>query len=126
MICSTTYRTALSLVGAVVMTLGTFSMLRASAPWDSPRSEVVGYHDADLTRPANTAKLYKRIHTAAERVCAPQAMACLGDKQRLSKCVNEAVTAAVAKINHPQLNALHSATIDRWQAANEQPVKHGV
>ena len=34
MICSTTYRTVLSVVGSMIMTLGTFSMLQASAPWD--------------------------------------------------------------------------------------------
>jgi UrcA family protein len=125
MICSTTYRTALSLVGAVVMTLGTFSMLQASAPWDAPRSEVVGYHDADLTRPASTAKFYKRIRQAAEHVCAPQVTPGLAGKQRLQECVETAVATAVAKVNHPQLNALHSATIDRWQLASERLVKPG-
>jgi UrcA family protein len=129
MICSTTYRSALSVVGAMVMTLGTFSMLQASAPWDSPaspRSEAVGYQDTDLTRASNTARLYKRIHSAAVRVCAPLAGSGLGTKQRAHKCVDDAVAAAVAEINHPQLSALHSATIGRWQVSNARAAKSGV
>jgi len=126
MICSTTYRTALSLVGAVIMTLGTFSILRASAPWGSPRSEFVRYHDSDLNKPANTQRLYNRIHAAAERVCAPLKSGGLEARERLHACVDQAVAAAVANVNHPQLSALHSATIGRWQAASAQQVKPGV
>ena len=73
MICSTHYRTALSIVGAVIMTLGTFSMLQASAPWEPQRGQLVRYHEADLNQPASATRLYKRIHTAAEKVCAPLA-----------------------------------------------------
>ena len=126
MICSTTYRSALSFVGAVVMTLGTFSMLQASAPWDTPRSEVIGYYDVDFDRPASTARLYKRIHAAATRVCAPVASLDARTRLRVHECVDQAVARAVTEVNHPQLSALHSATISRWQASNGQPVKPGV
>lgn len=125
MICSTTYRTWLSVVGSVVMTLGTFSMLQASAPWDSPRGEIIGYHDADLARPADAAKLYKRIRAAAVKVCEPLASPNFNSVQRVNACVNLAVADAVAKVNHPTLNALHSATMGRWQLANERRVKSG-
>ena len=126
MICSTTYRSALSLVGAVVMTLGTFSMLQASAPWDTPRTEVVGYYDADFNRPASTARLYKRIHAAATRVCAPVVTPSTSTRQRVRECVDAAVAKAVSEVNHPQLSALHSATMSEWQASNEQLAKPGV
>ena len=70
MICSTTYRTVLSLTGAVIMTLGTFSMLQASV-------------DQNFAR-------------------------------------------AAARAESTQSTALHSATIDRWQVANERLAKPGV
>ena len=108
------------------MTLGTFSMLQASAPWDTPRSEVVGYYDVDFNRPASTARLYKRIHAAATRVCAPVASLDARTRLRVHECVDQAVAKAVTDVNHPQLSALHSATISRWQASNGQPVKPGV
>lgn len=123
MICSTIYRSVLSFTGSLIMTLGTFSMLQASAPWESPQSELVRYHNSDLTRPE---KLYKRIHAAAERVCAPLDGYGVNAGHYTHKCIDEAVAAAVAEINHPQLSALHSATITRWQAASERRVKPGV
>jgi len=126
MICSTTYRTVLAFGGAMIMTLGTFSILQASAPWDSPRTEYVHYHDADLKQPANTVRLYKRIEAAAGRVCAPLDSGGLATKQSLDSCVERAIGTAVAEVNHPQLSALHSATMGRWQAANERPVKSGI
>jgi UrcA family protein len=126
MICSTTYRTVLSLVGAVIMTLGTFSMLQASAPWDTPRSESVGYYNVDLSRPVSAERLYQRIHAAAERVCAPSVTPAASTRQRAHVCVDQAVNAAVAEVNHPQLSAVHSATMRRWQASNEAQVKPGV
>lgn len=126
MICSTTYRTALSLVGAAIMTLGTFSMLQASAPWDTPRSEVVGYYDGDLKSPASAERLYKRIHVAATHVCEPVVSANTSSRQRIRECVDQAVAAAIAEVNHPRLTALHSATMGEWQASRERLAKPGV
>jgi UrcA family protein len=108
------------------MTLGTFSMLQASAPWDTPRSEVVGYYTADLSRPADAARLYKRIRNAAARVCEPLVSATTGSRQRIHACVDQAVAAAIAEVNHPKLTALHSATMGQWQASREQLAKPGV
>lgn len=126
MICSTTYRTALSLLGSVIMTLGTFSMLQASAPWEPHRGELVRYHASDLDRPADVTRLYKRIHAAAEKVCAPHETGGLSASAYQRACVNQAVGDAVAKVNHPQLSALHSARIGRWQVASERLIKPGV
>ena len=126
MICSTTYRSGLSLAGAVIMTLGTFSMLQASAPWESHRSELVRYHDAGLEQPANATRLYERIHEAAEKVCAPLAEGDANARSHLNACIDGAVAAAVAEVNRPQLSAIHSATIGRWHLASEGLVKPGV
>jgi UrcA family protein len=120
MICSTTYRTLLSVAGSAIMMLGTFTLLKASAPWGTPRGELVRYHDADLNNPA---KLYKRLHAAAERVCAPLKGDGLVNAQLMNACIEQAVGGAVANVNDPQLSALHSATIGRWQLASGQHVK---
>lgn len=120
MICSTSYRTVLSVVGSMIMTLGTFSMLQASSSWDQPRTQVVSYQSSDLNRPANVAKLYKRIHVAAEQVCREFVKRDTSNLNRLHQCIDGAVSEAVAQVNHPQLSSLHSATIERWQLASER------
>ena len=125
MICSTHYRTALSLAGALIMTLGTFSMLQASAPWEPNRGEIVRYHDADLTSPAEVARLYKRIHIAAAKVCAPLGATDLSGHSKRRECIDTAVSQAVSDVNRPELNALHSATIGGWQVASERLSKRG-
>jgi UrcA family protein len=119
MICSTTYRSALSLAGAMIMTLGTFSMLQASAPWESHRSEIVRYHDTDLNRPANATRVYARIHSAAEKVCEPLGKG-LAARAQFEACVEGAIADAVAKVNRPELDAVHSATIGGWRVASER------
>ena len=119
MICSTTYRSALSLAGAMIMTLGTFSMLQASAPWESHRSELVRYHDADLNQAADATRLYARIHAAAEKVCAPLGKGIAAHVQ-FEACIAGAVADAVSKVNRPELDAVHSATIGGWRVASER------
>ena len=126
MICSTHYRTALSIVGAVIMTLGTFSMLQASAPWEPQRGQLVRYHEADLDQPASATRLYKRIHTAAEKVCAPLAKGDAKLRSHLDECIDDAVTNAVTEVNRPQLDAVHSARIGGWRVASERLASPGV
>jgi UrcA family protein len=126
MICSTTYRSALSLAGALIMTLGTFSMLQASAPWESHRGEIVRYHDADLNQPASATRLYERIRVAARKVCEPQASVDLSLHSQYRHCVDVAVGQAVRAVNRPELDAVHSATIGKWRVASERLVKPAV
>ena len=54
------------LVGA--LTLYPLSCL-AAAPSNNLRTEVVRFADLDLTRPAGTQELYRRIEHAARNVC---------------------------------------------------------
>lgn len=123
MICSTTYRTLLSLAGSAILTLGTLGVLQASAQGDGPHGQAVSYHAEDLAKPAYAARIYRRIQKAAEKVCDNAPLYNLGERNLLRRCVDESVAKAVADINHPQLNALHSATIKQWQAVNAQPQK---
>lgn len=122
MLCSTTYRTLLSFVGSLVLTLGTFGMLRASA-WDTSHRQAVGYHTADLASPAGAARVYHRIQAAAERVCSPAPTGLPSVQTAHRECVRQAVVNAVADIDNPQLSAVHSATMSRWRLADAQRVK---
>jgi hypothetical protein len=49
----------------------------------------------------------------------------LGGFSMLQASVDKTVATAIAKDHNAQLNALHSATIDGWQAADERAVKPG-
>jgi UrcA family protein len=72
---------------------------------ETARSVKVSYADLDLSTQAGAATLYSRIRGAARTVC--------GDDDlpythwAWKKCFNEAVGNAVAKVNNPQLTALH-------------------
>ena len=79
----------------------------AAAPVASPgdtitQSTVVSFHDLDLSKPADAARLYARIRQAAARVC-PSRWEDLPQRG----CYDEAVAAAVARINKPLLSARH-------------------
>jgi UrcA family protein len=126
MICSTTQRTVLSLAGSLILTLGAFSMLRASSTYDAARTALVRYDDVNLDRPGDVTRLYQRILSAAKNVCGPAHGADLGPKAIFAQCVDEAVARAVNDVNQPQLHALHSARIGGWQAASERRAKPGV
>ncbi len=79
--------------------------LSASAWADTilePRSLVVHFEDLNINDTLGAATLYKRIHGAAELVCndmeSALARALTG---RYKKCVQGAVSVAVARVNHP-------------------------
>lgn len=76
---------------------------RAAAP-DETYSTTIQFADLDLNRQAGIAKLYLRIKGAARRVCDYQANDHLGAKQAYPVCVKDAVSTAVARINHPLLS----------------------
>jgi UrcA family protein len=126
MICSTIQRTVLSLAGSLILTLGAFSVLQASSAHDAPRTALVHYGDVNLAKPDDVTRLYQRIHSAAENVCAPAQGADLNSKAIFAQCVDQAVARAVNDVNQPQLNALHSARIGGWQAASERRARPGV
>jgi len=74
---------------------------------DPVRSETVKFQDLNVSSPAGVEVLYRRIHFAAKRVCAPPAgwAAPVG----AATCTKDAEARAVAKVNLPQLTAYYQA-----------------
>lgn len=70
----------------------------------------VSYADLDLTRDAGAAALYSRIHFAARQVCEP-----VSDTwtwrvlEPARRCIEAAITRAVADVNAPVLTSYHLA-----------------
>jgi UrcA family protein len=96
---------------APIMLLGAvaaFAPAIASAAYgDSPNSvisasKVVRYHDLNLSQADDVAALYARIRRAAVEVCTSSAASAV---QR--DCYQEAIAAAVARVNSPSLKAYH-------------------
>jgi len=81
----------------------------------------VSFDDLDLGQLKGVTTLYSRIRVAADQVCS------LPDERRLERgrqfqaCVEEAVAAAVVRIDQPLLSSYHRATLDRRRlvSANE-------
>jgi UrcA family protein len=74
---------------------------------DQIRSETVKYADLKVDTPAGADALYRRIHSAARRVCGYDATSLWGPSV-WQNCVRPAVDVAVTKVNNPLLTALHT------------------
>jgi UrcA family protein len=74
---------------------------------DPIRSETVKFADLQVDTSAGVEVLYRRIQSAARRVCSYDATSIQGPSV-WQNCVRPAVDAAVAKVNNPQLTAIHT------------------
>ena len=85
-------------------------LLGVATAWADPsrtRSTEVSFRDLDMNTQAGAAKLYRRIQGAAQRVCGYEPT--LAQAQSIwQHCVLPTIDAAVAKVNNPQLTALHT------------------
>lgn len=63
----------------------------------------VSYDDLDLNREPGARKLYQRIKTAAENVCAPFNGRGLSQYMNQANCVASAIERAVKQVNEPML-----------------------
>jgi UrcA family protein len=77
-----------------------------SADENGSPAVIVSFSDLDLSKPAGTRVLYKRITNAARQVCQPLARRDLSLMPLWRDCYAEAVARAVAAINRPNLTAL--------------------
>src|SRR5262249_12542210 len=68
------------------------------------RSETVKFKDLNMGTPAGAEALFRRIHSAARRVCAPQGWS---DPLRATACTKDAEARAVAEVNLPLLTAYY-------------------
>jgi UrcA family protein len=94
---------------ATLAALATANLAAATPDTAEPRSTVVHYEDLDLSRPKDARRLYRRIKQAARRVCDNNP---LSDFKRLTeyeKCLGQAVTEAVEKVQSEQVTAIHRA-----------------
>jgi UrcA family protein len=91
---------------AIIAAVGLLGSAQALA--DEPQSIKVSYADLDLSTQAGATTLYNRIRSAARTVCgyddAPYG------HFAFKRCFKQAVGDAVAKVNSPQLTALHQGT----------------
>jgi UrcA family protein len=78
----------------------------AGEPDDQARKETVSFQDLNLDATAGVDALYKRIHAAAERVCAVSGGPKLGATAASAKCSKDAKARAIEKVNLPALTTL--------------------
>jgi UrcA family protein len=87
-------------------------MAQASEP-GVPLTKKVVYGDLNLDSEQGANTLYKRLHRAAEEVCAPFNNVELARRVAWQICVNHAVTAAVEQVNRPMVTAVHNRSVNR-------------
>ena len=77
----------------------------AAEPDGEVRMEDVKFQDLNLDTAAGVDALYKRIHAAAQRVCAVHAQEYLGSfsGRAAAKCTKDAEAQAIKEINLPAL-----------------------
>ena len=74
---------------------------------EQSRSETVKFADLKVDTSAGVAELYRRINSAARRVCLWETTN-VQSARIWQNCIRPTVDAAVAKVNNPRLTALHS------------------
>jgi len=96
---------------AAAATLGLASIVSQPAPAAEVSSKVVRINDLDLNTAAGNAELYKRLRSAAHRVCGSYdpADSSFGLRPILAaghgRCTQQALVKAVAQINRPAFSA---------------------
>ena len=81
----------------------------AATEYEEPRNVVVRYSDLNLSQPRDASTLYGRIQRAAREACENDEASSLARLQRYHKCVDQAVTNAVAAISSQRLTEIHEA-----------------
>jgi UrcA family protein len=76
-------------------------------------SITIKYSDLNLATPSAVEVLYRRVEVAAKEVCNHGETRELARQILAEKCVNEAMTNAIQKIDVPQLNALYRTKSNR-------------
>lgn len=89
----------------LAMIAGSLSGTAAFAEDTSVRLEVYPPSDS-----AHAVQLYRRIQSAAHQVCAPLESRELARLRYYNRCLNDAVSMAVAQVNSSALTAIHLAS----------------
>jgi UrcA family protein len=105
----TTARSKFITLAVVVMTGAAFLSLPAQARAADPGIPhvVVNYADLDLASQAGVSVLYRRLQSAANRVCRAFEGRDIGKTTKRRACYQHALSGAVAEVNLETLTALH-------------------
>jgi UrcA family protein len=103
---SSIYRREL-IAAAILGTIG-LSVAQASTAGDTS-NVTVKYGDLNLSNPEGAATLYKRIVSAAYKVCAAPDRNSLWYRVELRACLNTAIADAVTKVGRPELIAIYNS-----------------
>lgn len=111
----------LSLTAVAIGVGALFSTSSQAAAADQETSSVtVHYGDLNLSRPKDVDTLYIRLHNSAKQVCGDDESAIdLWKLDHVSRCEQQAIENAVAKIDRPKLTALYD---ERYPYAALVPV----
>ncbi|MFL6600958.1 MAG: UrcA family protein [Steroidobacteraceae bacterium] len=78
-------------------------------PGYEPVTRIVNFADLDLTNPRAVATLYKRIKSAADKVCDSNDSAVHETMLQVHSCTKRAIAQAVQDVNSSGLTTLHLA-----------------
>jgi len=98
-----------ALVLAGVAAVASFGFVGiAHADEESVPTVTISYSDLDLSQPADAARLYGRIETAAVTVCRDLDRRSVELLAAFRQCKAHAIDGAVSNVNNPNLSALHA------------------
>lgn len=98
-----------ALVLAGVAAIASFGFVGvAHADEEAVPTVTVAYGDLDLSAPADAARLYSRIDTAATIVCRNLDRLSIELRAAFRQCKAHAIDVAVSQVNNPNLAALHA------------------
>ena len=98
---------ALVLLGGLAGVIAAGAAGAATSDSDVP-SVVVKFNDLTLDTDDGVNRLYRRIESAARRVCPDGIMGDLAAQQQVERCRRQAMTRAIRQIDNPRLAALHA------------------
>jgi len=106
-----------NLFAALIAATSMMALANPAAAETSPRADsvIVRYADLDLNTSRGADRLLMRVQRAAGDVCGRNAgLKTLAMRRAVSRCVDETVSAAVVRINHPDVSARY---IERYAPA---------
>ena len=98
-------------IAATCLMLATVQVRAAEPQADTPRISV-SYKDIEFATAKGTANVYRKLKSAANRVCglAPGGRLTLQQRTKAEECADEALADAVQRINRPMLTSAHEAS----------------
>jgi len=101
-------KSRLTFVGAGLTLALTFATAsNATTVVEGVRQTTVSYADLDLTRSADTERLYRRLQNAVKAVCVQAGVNALRERLRESNCSRRSMDDAIVHINSQELTKLH-------------------